>query len=88
MNSLGSQAKLLHCLFFFFLIIFSLLRIALPDAFHVLIITPASKIFQSFMDGWRSQYILLRLNEAEQKLAKTGLLSLLFNICNRVILRD
>lgn len=40
------------------------------------------------MDGWRSQYILLRLNEAEQKLAKPGLLTVLFNIHNRVILRD
>lgn len=40
------------------------------------------------MDGWRSQYTLHGPNEAEQKLAKPGLLSLLFNIHNRVILRD
>lgn len=68
-----------------FFIKISLARIALPDAFHLLII-PASKTFQGFTDGWRPQYTLHGLNEAEQKLAKTGLLSLLFNINNRVIL--
>lgn len=40
------------------------------------------------MDGWASQNTLHGLNEAEQKLAKTWLLSLLFNIYNRLILRD
>lgn len=48
-------------------------RNALPDAFHLLIIIPANKSFQDFMDGWRSQHTLHGLNEAEQKLAKTGL---------------
>lgn len=70
-----------------FLIKNSLARIALPDAFHLLIIIPASKTFQGFMDGWRFQYTLHGLNEAEQKLAETGLLSLLFSIQNRMILR-
>lgn len=71
-----------------FFIQISSARIALPKAFYLLIITPASKSFQGFMDGWTSQNTPHGLNEAEQKLAKTWLLSLLFNIYNRLILRN